>query len=135
VNNLTLFGLYIPVNAPDSDIYLRSADGVQFHVHRKNLEVHSPVFATAGVISAPLERQEVEVVQLSEPAEVLNLLLQFMYSQPQPDLIDLPFPVLADLMKAVEKYEVYSAMIVCSFAMKLAVCSPLIYVSFHLMDP
>jgi hypothetical protein len=117
---LTLFSLYIPVNAPDSDIYLRSADGVQFHVHRKNLEVHSPVFATAGVISASLEMQdsEVEVVQLSESAEVLNVLLQFMYSQPQPDLIGLPFPVLADLVKAVEKYEVYAAMIRCEIAMK-----------------
>jgi hypothetical protein len=91
------------------------------------------VFATAGVISASVEMQEVEVVQLSETAEALNVLLQFMYSQPQPDLIGLPFAVLADLVKAVEKYEVYAAMIRCEIAMKSAVYSSML--SLHLMVP
>jgi len=65
-----------------------------------------------------VERREIEVVQLSESAEVLNLLLQFMYRQPQPDLAHLPFSAVADLAKAVDKYEVYSAIFRCEIAMK-----------------
>jgi BTB/POZ domain len=107
-----------PVNAPDSDITLRSVDSVLFKVHRKNLEVHSDIFATAESISAPTADQEIEDVQLSETAVVLELLLQFMYRQPQPDLHDLPFGMLADLVDAVDKYEVYSAMYKCGIAIR-----------------
>ena len=107
-----------PVNAPDSDITLRSIDGVLFRVHRKNLEVHSEVFAAAESISIPVVNESTEVVQLSESAESLNLLLQFMYRQRQPDLLDLPFATLADLVEAVEKYEVFSAMKNCELSMR-----------------
>jgi hypothetical protein len=111
--------LFFLVNALDADICLRSVDGIRFLVHRENLRVHSDVFATAGSISSPLAAsEEKEVVQLSETADVLDLLLQFMYHQPQPDLLSLPFPLVTDLVKAVEKYEVYSAMSRCEVAMK-----------------
>jgi len=96
-----------------------------FKVHRKNLEVHSEIFATAESISAtagPISdlpvNKEIEVVQLSETSTVLDLLLQFMYRQPQPDLSHLPFETLADLVKAVEKYEIFSAMFNCKSAMR-----------------
>ena len=41
-----------------------------------------------------------------------------MYRQRQPDLLDLPFATLADLVEAVEKYEVFSAMNNCEVSMR-----------------
>jgi hypothetical protein len=41
-----------------------------------------------------------------------------MYRQRQPDLRDLPFATLADLVEAVEKYEVFSAMKNCEVSMR-----------------
>jgi len=43
---------------------------------------------------------------------VLDLLLQYMHRQRQPDLGDVDFQTLAELAEAAEKYEVYSAMTV-----------------------
>jgi hypothetical protein len=89
-----------------------------FKVHRKNLKVHSDVFAAAETISQPVAGEEVEVLQLSETSSVLDLLLQFMYRQPQPDLHIIPFEILADLSKTVDKYEVFSTMTKCDIAMR-----------------
>jgi hypothetical protein len=41
-----------------------------------------------------------------------------MYPQPQPDLHTLPFPTLAALAEAVEKYMVYAALTVCRMRME-----------------
>ena len=83
--------------------------------HRINLEMHSQVFADAGGSTIA---QANEVVQLTESAEVLELMLQYVYLQPQPDLTTVSFAVLAALAEAVEKYQIYSAMGVCSQRMK-----------------
>lgn len=103
------------VNAPDSDIQLESSDGTLFKVHRANLEMHSQVFADAA--GSTIASKE-EIVRLTEPAEVLELMLQYMYLQRQPDLEEVQFQVLAGLAEAVEKYSVYSAMGVCSQRMR-----------------
>ncbi|KAK0482056.1 hypothetical protein EDD18DRAFT_1201833 [Armillaria luteobubalina] len=102
-------------NASDSDITLKSCDDVLFRVHRVNLEMHSQVFADAGGSTIPKQQ---EVVPLTERAEVLELMLQYMYLQHQPDLRNVKFEVLKDLAEAVEKYEIYSAMGVCAQKMK-----------------
>jgi hypothetical protein len=91
----------------DWDLTLISADGVSFNVHRRNLSVHSTIFATADAISTP---GEPEVVPLSETADVLGLLVKFMYRQHQPSLDNIHFGTIADLVKAVHKYEVFAAM-------------------------
>jgi len=54
---------------------------------------------------------------------VLDLLLQYMHRQRQPDLTDVEFPILADLAEAAEKYEVYSAMTICNVHMRFAITS------------
>ena len=107
------------VRAPDSDITMQSSDGVLYKVHRKNLELHSEGFASADAISVASDNaDDTEVVHLSESSAVLDLLLQYMYRQRQPDLADVEFPILADLAEAAEKYEVYSAMTICNVHMR-----------------
>jgi hypothetical protein len=52
-------------------------------------------------------------VPLTESAEVLELLLQFMYRQRQPNLRTIEFTTLAGLAEAAEKYEVFAAIDIC----------------------
>ena len=103
------------VCASDSDITLQSSDGMLFQVHRKNLEVHSEGFAGADAISSLATE---EIVPLSEDSAVLDLLLQYMYRQPQPDLRNVRFSTLEALAEAAEKYQVYSATTVCNIFMR-----------------
>jgi BTB/POZ domain len=105
------------VCATDADIVLRSSDNVLFKVHRKNLELHSDIFADGGIVSGP-ETTSTEVVQLSETSTVLDLLLQFMYRQPQPNLGEVDFETLDGVAEAAEKYKVHAAITVCSFYMR-----------------
>ncbi|KAJ6501286.1 hypothetical protein DFH09DRAFT_1203029 [Mycena vulgaris] len=87
--------------APDADIIVSSSDAVFFKVHRKNLEVHSVVFADAERTTVP--EDGAELVALSETSDVLDLLFQYIYPQPQPDLDGVDFPCLL-------KYEVHAAL-------------------------
>ncbi|KAF8182747.1 hypothetical protein K438DRAFT_1511486, partial [Mycena galopus ATCC 62051] len=105
-----------PVCALDADITIASADGVLFKVHRKNLEVHSDVFAAAETATRPENGDD--IVPLSETSPVLELLFQYMYRQPQPDLKNVEFPVFAGLAETAEKYVVYSALEWCRMRMK-----------------
>ncbi|KAJ7744583.1 hypothetical protein B0H16DRAFT_851181 [Mycena metata] len=104
--------------ASDSDLTIASSDGVLFKVHHKNLEVHSDVFANAEGATRPQNGAPDEIVYLSESADVLELLFQYMYRQPQPDLRDVEFGVFAGLAEAAEKYVVYSALGWCRMRMK-----------------
>ncbi|KAJ6477009.1 hypothetical protein C8R45DRAFT_368864 [Mycena sanguinolenta] len=94
--------------APDADLTVSSCDGVLFKVHRKHLEVHSDVFANAANATRPENGNE--IVHLPESADVLDVLFQYMYRQPQPDLRLVKFPVFIGLAEAAEKYVVYSAL-------------------------
>ncbi|KAF8152763.1 hypothetical protein K438DRAFT_2026812 [Mycena galopus ATCC 62051] len=101
-------------SAPDADMTISSSDGVLFRVHRKNLAVHSDVFANAESATRP--ENGAEIVHLTETAEVLDLLFQFMYRRP--DLEALEFKTLANLAEAAEKYVVYSALTICRTKMR-----------------
>ncbi|KAK7451186.1 hypothetical protein VKT23_012518 [Stygiomarasmius scandens] len=121
-------------NHPDFDIIVQSSDRVLFKVHRRNLEMHSQVFADAAgatssspsisstAIIAPGDSSELhskaEIIHLSESSAVLDLMLQYMYLQPQPDLNKVDFEVVKDLAEAVEKYSIYSAMGVLNVRMR-----------------
>jgi len=95
--------------ALNADLTILSSDGVVFKVHRRNLEVHSDIFAdAANATSTPSGNDE--PVELSESSAVLELLFQYMYRQPQPDLKLVDFPVFAGLAEAAAKYVVYSAL-------------------------
>jgi hypothetical protein len=110
------FLIKLEVNHANSDITLQSCDGVQFKVHRKNLECASEVFAGAHAISPTLKG---EVVNLTEDSKVLDLLLQFMYPQPPPRLSTIDFDLVLLLADAALKYLAYSVMAFC----EIAVCA------------
>jgi hypothetical protein len=107
-------------DSPKSDIILKSCDNTLFYVHIRNLSACSQVFADAndcvtggngGGGSSPSSR---ETVEMTETAQTLELLLQFIYPQPQPNLSDLDFEVLYPLAEAAEKWKIYAAMTPCS---------------------
>lgn len=98
----------------NSDITMRSSDGVLFKVHLKNLEMHSEGFPGGD----PLMTHNDSVVDLSETSTVLELLFQYMYRQRQPDLSNESFETLSMLAEAAEKYQVFSAMEICKVYME-----------------
>ncbi|KAG5637536.1 hypothetical protein H0H81_004232 [Sphagnurus paluster] len=102
----------VKFNASDADVQFISADNVIFHLHRKNLETHTSAFPTAEF------NTHGELVPLTENALTLELLFQFVYPQRHPRLDNTPFEELSLLAEAAEKYEVYSAMNICSVRMK-----------------
>ncbi|KIY70730.1 hypothetical protein CYLTODRAFT_451494 [Cylindrobasidium torrendii FP15055 ss-10] len=107
-------------DSADSDIAIQSSDNVLFKIHRINLAMFSQVFSDAAGSTVA---QTNETVHLTESAEVLELMLQYIYLQPQPDLRHVRFDVLAALAEAVEKYQIYCAMGVCSQRMKECISS------------
>ncbi|KAF8182742.1 hypothetical protein K438DRAFT_1600640 [Mycena galopus ATCC 62051] len=108
----------LSVCAYDADLTVCSSDNVLFKVHRKNLEAHSGVFAGAGDATRPENGDE--VVELSETANVLDALFQFMYAPAyaQPDLRSMDFMTFEALAEAAEKYMVYSALKICRTQME-----------------
>ncbi|KZT05307.1 uncharacterized protein LAESUDRAFT_681702 [Laetiporus sulphureus 93-53] len=109
-------------NASDSDITAISSDGILFKVHRRNLEMHSEGF---------ISQRDENVITAAEKASVLELLFQYMYRQPQPNLAMVPFFDLALLAEAVEKYHVFSAQEVCKAHMRANISAePIIVLSY-----
>jgi len=78
--------------------------------------MHSQVFADAG--GSTVGTTDEEIVYLSETSSVLELMFQYVYLQPQPDLQEVQWEVMKDLAEAVEKYEIYCAIGVCSHRMR-----------------
>ena len=58
------------------------------------------------------------VIQLPEKSATLDLLFQFCYPERHPDLNDVAFDILAELAEAAEKYKVFSAISICTIAMR-----------------
>lgn len=83
-----------------------------FRVYRTHLESHTGGFAPAEIPTLD------EVVVLSEPAEVLELLFQFTHPSRQPSVLNLEFDLLFALAEAAEKYEAYGAMNLCNMRMQ-----------------
>jgi len=96
------------VNASDADVVFQSSDGIQFHLHRKNLE------ANTGAFPGPEFQIQGEVTNLAEPASVLQILFKFLYPRRHPDLEDLDFSMVAEVAEAAEKYEVFPAINTCN---------------------
>ncbi|KIL60514.1 hypothetical protein M378DRAFT_83615, partial [Amanita muscaria Koide BX008] len=103
-------------NAEDADIHFKSSDNVLFFIHRENLKCSAAAFP-------PVEFKTIkdEIVHLIETSEVLELLFAFLYPKPLPDVKGLPFKTLASLAEAAEKYQVFSAMMICSMRMTVVV--------------
>ncbi|KAF7329093.1 hypothetical protein MKEN_00169800 [Mycena kentingensis (nom. inval.)] len=102
------------------DIILRSSDGVLIGTHVRNLASYGAGFAPADF--APGD--EAEIVELTENAAVLEILLQFMHpGQQQPDSTKWAFGTLKDVAEAVEKYIIHCARQVCYLQMAAATSS------------
>lgn len=74
----------------------------------------------SGGFAAPENTVSVrdDPVALSETSSVLELLLQYLYPGPQPDLTAIEFSELAQLAEAAQKYEVWSAMDITKLLMR-----------------
>ncbi|KAJ7276715.1 hypothetical protein C8J57DRAFT_1713982 [Mycena rebaudengoi] len=103
-----------------ADVVLRSSDGMLFNAHTKNLETFNGGFPPLSFINAT-EHDEKEIVEVTERATVLALLLRYMHNERQPDSGQFTFETLAGLAEAAEKYQVYSAMEVCKIKMQLSI--------------
>ena len=97
------------VSAGDGDLFFTSSDGIRFHLHQRNLEVTSGRFLTTA-------RQTDNV--LSETSATLELLFDFVYPQRLPPLAGENLSTVIALAEAAEKYEVFSAMLICEFRMR-----------------
>ena len=73
------------------------------------------MFASAEVFSVS---ETGELVELTEPSEVVDLLLQLMSLQEAPDLKSLDFETLSMLAEAVEKYDVFHSKATCRMLMQ-----------------
>ncbi|KAF8747625.1 Broad-Complex, Tramtrack and Bric a brac [Rhizoctonia solani] len=83
------------------DLVLRSTDNVDFSVHALFLSVASPVFSDL-LKSGSRE----EVVLFSERAELLALMLKFIYPRPTPNITSLD--LLDDALRVASKYNLDS---------------------------
>lgn len=106
----------IQVNSDDADVVFKSCDHVIFKIHRKNLEA-----CTGGFPPAEFETHE-EIVPLTEPSSTLELLFQYVYPMPQPEILSAPFETIEAVAEAAEKYQVYPAMYICRVSMG---CAPI----------
>jgi hypothetical protein len=88
---------------------------VQYSAHLRHLEVHSQILdiADAGAREEPLPEDRLPHVKLAEPGDILELLLQFMYPRPQPDLEEQLFERVLALATAAHKYGVHAAIQKC----------------------
>lgn len=98
-----------PFNQPTADFILRSADRMDFHVHKVVLSLASPVFETmlslpkTRSISASQEKKcGLPVITLPESSLVVDTLLRFCYPAPAP--IVTHFTHASRLYEAVDKY-------------------------------
>ena len=99
------------VNFSDADITFLSSDLVTFKLHRKYLESNTGAFPTAEF------ETNGEVVHLTEPSSVLEIMFQFVYPKRHPKLDKQDFISVLAIAEAVEKYEVFSAMNTCESRM------------------
>jgi hypothetical protein len=94
---------------------MRSSDNVLFKFDKRQLGSHSGSFSSAEVFPVGSTG---ELVELTEPSEVVDLLLQLMSLQEAPDLESLKFQTLALLAEAVEKYDVFHSKTICRMLMQ-----------------
>jgi hypothetical protein len=104
------------VRADDSsDITFQSTDRVLFHLHTKYLKICTKGFSLQCPGGAP------EVIPLTDAASTLEVLFQFCYPGRHPELESMKFNKLMLLAAAAKKYQVFSAMDICSVRMSRSV--------------
>ncbi|KZP04195.1 hypothetical protein FIBSPDRAFT_767813, partial [Athelia psychrophila] len=118
--------------ADDADMTFASSDNVLFKIKQSYLKANSEGFSPPEGTSASPDN---EIVNLTEPAETLDLLFQFVYPQKQPDLRKLSTKRILELAEAAEKYQVFAAMETCNRQMEISYkthpVQALLYASKH----
>ncbi|KAF8877851.1 hypothetical protein CPB84DRAFT_1966285 [Gymnopilus junonius] len=126
-------------SAQDADITIKSSDGILFRLHRQNITTNSGAFPGSEVNTRRKilvvddevfkfcrttfeSNADGQVVDLTEPAKVLEIVFQFIYPRKHPSLKDLDFGILMEVAEAVVKYEIFSAMNTCEG--RLSECFP-----------
>jgi len=92
----------------DSDVEVRSTDGFIFQLHRVVLGVTTGAFPVSDIDTGG------EMVELTEPANVLEILFAFLYPKAHPDLHGVSYEILVAVAKAAGKYDIFSAVNVCN---------------------
>lgn len=103
-------------SSPDADIILRTDDArpTDFRVHRCILRAGSPFFQTMFSLPQPKSQpgcdadERLPVLDVAEPAAVLDPLLRFLYPVPDPEVSTLDMLVL--IMFAASKYDMAAVM-------------------------
>lgn len=96
---------------PTADFILRSGSpATDFHVHRLLLSLASPFFDHMLSLPQPSSKElgKIPIVEVAEPPEILQLLLQFIYPVPDP-VIDDDLDTLILVLHAAIKYDVLPA--------------------------
>ena len=93
-----------PFDNPDSDIILRSSDGVNFHVFKLILSLASPVFKDMFTLPQPQpDASSVHTIPMAESSATLNSLLLFCYPTPNPTFCSLDDAIA--VLEAARKYD------------------------------
>lgn len=96
-------------NSSSADLVLRSAENVDFRVHRAVLVMASTVFeGMSGLPQPPSDdtKQELPFVQLNESTRTLDVLLQMIYPDKHPK--DIAFAEVHKVLKAADKYDMHA---------------------------
>lgn len=110
-----------------ADVILRSSDGKNFPMYKVDLARSSPIFESMFSLPQPEDNAQDElenglpVVELTETANVLNVLLRFYMPRPTPVLADLAMTVR--VLEGARKYEIDSAFSASCKALEKAVDS------------
>ncbi|KIP02224.1 hypothetical protein PHLGIDRAFT_96217 [Phlebiopsis gigantea 11061_1 CR5-6] len=100
--------LHLPeLNSAYADIVLRSSDNTEYRMAKSMLSQASPFFEQMFTLPQPETagepQDDLPVIPLSEPGEVLDVLLRFCVPQPPPKLDDLT--VALRILNASKKYD------------------------------
>ncbi|KAJ3711673.1 hypothetical protein EV361DRAFT_955277 [Lentinula raphanica] len=99
-------------NSQDAEITVISSDNVLFRLHKMNVQV------TSGNLIRLNKLETNDFLTLVEPAEVLEILFEFLYPDFETDLERLEFDALLSVAEAAEKYGVFYAMSHCTFCLR-----------------
>ncbi|KAI0310906.1 hypothetical protein OF83DRAFT_1069743 [Amylostereum chailletii] len=125
----------IPFDGSDNsaDIILRSADNMDFHVHKLILSMASPVFKTMFCLPTPSDsmrassincdemKDGLPVITLSESALIIDLFLRTLYPTDIPDFHFTDFMDIYGLLQISRKYDVSAIRHIVRSNLRLAV--------------
>ncbi|KAH9919405.1 uncharacterized protein B0H18DRAFT_1122524 [Fomitopsis serialis] len=104
---------FLPFDRADADLILRTADNVEFRVHKLTMRMASEIFEEMfrlGYAAAPSEDDAygIPVVRVTEHSSIIDPLLRIIYPIQDP-VLDVP-TTACEVMRASLKYEMEVAM-------------------------